>query len=224
MGRPRGTRNADYENRRRELAFRIFKCILEDSSTSFNAMAEQIGVSRPTLRHYFGGRDSAIRAALEEAAKIGRPHIESLRIPSADNPVSSLQHALSRIVFGWRNFGVINIHHVGLKIGLEDDKTGTTYLSQILEPTLQAIEGLLQTLQDRGSLEPHCTRQGALSLLSPIILGLLHQDGLGGKELRPMVIEELIDSLVQGYCRQHAAPGAQPNVSDVRTGSGSREA
>ena len=205
MGRPRGTRNADYDNRRRELAFRIFKCILNDASTSLNAMAEQIGVSRPTLRHYFGDRDSAIRAALEEAAKVGRPHIESLRIPTTDDPTEGLQQALRRIVMGWRNFGVINIHHVGLKIGLEDDLTGTTYLTQILEPTLQAIEGLLQTLQDRGALRPHCPRLGALSLLSPIILGLLHQDGLGGKELRPLVIEDLIDSLVEGYCRQHVA-------------------
>ena len=111
---------------------------------------------------------------------------------------------------GWRKFGAINIHHVGLKIGLEDDLTGTTYLSQILEPTLQAIEGLLRTLQERGSLRPHCPRLGALSLLSPIILGLLHQDGLGGKELRPMEIENLIDSLVEGYCLQHASPSFRP--------------
>ena len=213
MGRPRGTRNADYEKRRRELAFRIFKCILEDASTSLNAMSEQIGVSRPTLRHYFGDRDSAIRAALEEAAKIGRPHIESLRIPKSDNPVEGLQHALLRIVSGWRKFGGINIHHVGLKIGLEDGLTGNTYLTQILEPTLQAIEGLLGTLQERGSLSPHCIRLGALSLLSPIILGLLHQDGLGGKALRPMVIEDLIDSLVQGYCLQHAAPSFRPELT-----------
>ena len=213
MGRPRGTRNADYENRRRELAFRIFRCILEDASTSLNAMAEQIGVSRPTLRHYFGDRDSAIRAALEEAAKIGRPHIESLRIPNTDNPVDGLRQALLRIVGGWRKFGVINIHHVGLKIGLEDDLTGNTYLTQILEPTLQAIEGLLNNLQERGSLEPHCTRLGAVSLLSPIILGLLHQDGLGGKELRPMVIEDLIELLVRGYCLQYAAPEFRPELS-----------
>ena len=213
MGRPRGTRNADYEKRRRELAFRIFRCILEDASTSLNAMAEQIGVSRPTLRHYFGDRDSAIRAALEEAAKIGRPHIESLRLPHTDNPVDGLRQALLRIVSGWRKFGVINIHHVGLKIGLEDDLTGNTYLSQILEPTLQAFEGLLKNLQDRGSLEPHSTRLGAVSLLSPIILGLLHQDGLGGKELRPMVIEDLIELLVQGYCLQYATPEFRPELS-----------
>ena len=136
-------------------------------------------------------------------------------IPKSDNPVEGLRQALLRIVSGWRKFGVINIHHVGLKIGLEDGQTGNTYLTQILEPTLQAIEGLLGALQERGSLGPHCTRLGALSLLSPIILGLLHQDGLGGKALRPMVIEDLIDSLVQGYCLQHATPSFRPEPASL---------
>ena len=204
MGRPRGTRNADYADRRRELAFRIFQCILTDASTSLNAMAEHTGVSRPTLRHYFGDRDGAIRAALEEAAKVGRPYAESLRVPSADTPQECLHDALSRIILGWRRGAVGNVHLVGLKIGLEDAPTGATYVSQILEPILQAMEGLLEALIERGDLEAHSTRVGALSLVSPVVMGLLHQDGLGGAEIRPLPMEGLVDTLVEGYCRQHA--------------------
>lgn len=206
MGRPRGTRNADYENRRRKLAYRIFQCVLEDASTSLNAMADRTGVSRPTLRHYFGDRDGAIRAALEEAAKVGHPHVESLRIPSSADPVASLQDALTRIASSWRLHTVGNIHLVGLKIGLEDGQTGETYLSRILEPMLQAMEGLLANLIERGDLSEHDTRIGAITLISPLVVSLLHQDALGGGHLRPLDIGALIEVQASGYCRQ-LAPG-----------------
>lgn len=212
MGRPKGSRSPGYTQRRRELAHRVFETILEDGNTSLRAMADRTAVSRPTLRHYFGSREGAVQAALEAAAHLGRPHQERLANLPVDDAPACLRHALELVVVGWRDFGVGNIHEVGLKVGLEDPATAHTYVSDILEPLLRAMERLLERLVRAGRLGPHDPRQGALVLVSPVVMGLLHQHGLGGAELRPLAIDGLIASLVDAWCRAHppAERGEQP--------------
>ncbi|MBX2802897.1 MAG: TetR/AcrR family transcriptional regulator [Myxococcales bacterium] len=206
MGRPKGRRSPEYEQKRRELAQRIFDCMVVDGNTSLNAMAERTGVSRPTLRHYFGDRDGAVRAALDIAAANGRPHVQALVSLPVDDAEACLGEGLRRVIIGWRDFRVGNLHHVGLKVGLEDDATGKTYVSQILEPLLGGFERLLERLIDAGRLVPLDPRTGALTLVSPVVVALLHQHGLGGNEIRPLDIEALAAELVHQFCRAHA-PG-----------------
>ena len=203
MGRPKGSRSQGYAQRRRELARRVFDTIVEDGSTSLRAMAERTEVSRPTLRHYFGSREGAVQAALESAADLGHPLEERLASLPVGAAASTLREALELVVTGWRNAGVGNIHQVGLKVGLEHHQTAQTYLADILEPLLQAMERLLVRLVAAERLGPHDSRQGAFALVAPVVMALLHQDGLGGAEVRPLVVDTTVDCVVDAWCRAH---------------------
>ena len=204
MGRPKGSRSQGYQQRREELARRVFDTIVEDGSTSLRAMAERTDVSRPTLRHYFGSREGAVQAALESAAALGHPLEEQLANLPLHTAERTLHEALDTVVEGWRGSGLGNIHRVGLKVGLEDAKTAQTYLADVLEPLLQAMERLLDRLVEADLLAPHDARQGALALLSPVVMALLHQDGLGGAQVRPLVIDSTSRCIVDAWCRAHA--------------------
>ena len=204
MARRKGSRSEDYEKRRRALAFSVFKCIMEQGHPSFNAMAEAAEVSRPTLRHYFTDREGAVRAALEVAAEAGEPHVRSLLLIPTEDPEACLKQILTATARGWQEFGVGRLHHVGLKTGLDDALTGQTYLTHILEPLQQALEEVLEGLIASGHFRPHCTRLGALNLLAPLTLALLHQDGLSGRTVRPLEIPSVISEVVEAYCRAYA--------------------
>lgn len=220
MGRPKGKRSPRYAQRRQELARRVFQTILEDGNTSLRAMAERTAVSRPTLRHYFGSREGAVNAALASAAHLGRPHQERLaELPIADAE-TTLREALGLLVIGWRESGVGRIHEVGLKTGLEDETTARTYVSDILEPLLQAVETLLVRLVQAQQLQPLDTRQSALMLVSPVVMALLHQDGLGGGGIRPLGVEEMVGTIVDSFCRAYANDSASEQLGQLSSALG----
>jgi len=204
---PPGRRSDDYDDKRDALAHKLFQLLIEDGSTSLAAMADHAGVSRPTIRHYFGDRDGAVRAALEAGARVGEPFVSGLAALPVDDPHDTLRTALRQIVEGWRRYGVGRIHAAGLRIGLEDEATGSTYVAQILEPMLGAFETILTRLVEAGRLGPLEPRYGALALASPVVVALLHQDGLGGAALRPLDLDALIERLVDDLCRAWPAPG-----------------
>ena len=207
MGRPKGSRSADYEDKKKELALAISRRLMKEPRASFAALADHAGVSRPTLRHYFEDRDGAVRAALRAASTLGEPHIRGVAgLPIQDAP-SALTNALSYLIEGWRDYGVGHLHEVGIQAGLEDEPTGKVYLQSILEPLLQAIEELLGRLVAGGHLGPHDLRGGALMLVSPVVVGLLHQDALGGGQLRGLDVDRLATTLVDAYCRAHPPDG-----------------
>ncbi|MCB9779246.1 MAG: TetR/AcrR family transcriptional regulator [Alphaproteobacteria bacterium] len=209
MARPPGRRSHDYDEKRAALARQVFECVLADASTSLKAMADHAGVSRPTLRHYFGDRDGAVQAALEAAATVGAPHVEALRALPVDDPRSTLEEALRRVVVGWR-VGVGNVHAVGIKVGLDHPgTTGRTYVGRILEPLLQGVEHLLGRMVTAGTLAALDPRLSALSLVSPVVLALLHQDGLGGALCRPLDVDALPARIAGDFCRLHAPDGGR---------------
>jgi len=201
MGRKKGSRSAGYDERKAELARRVFAAIIDDGNTSLRAMAERAGVSRPTLRHYFGDRDGAVRAALETASEVGRRHRDTLAELPVDNPGDTLRQAFQMLVIGWRQFGVGNIHHVGLKVGLEDPETGATYIRVVMEPTLQSVETLMERMMDAGTVRRADPRHVALTLMSPIFIVLVHQHGLGGDGVRKLDVAAFINDHVDAWCR-----------------------
>lgn len=208
MGRKKGSRSADYEEKRAELARRVFQCIMADGGTSLHAMAEHTGVSRPTLRHYFGDREGAVRAALEAAAEVGSGYVRQVALVDGETGAEALRAALEFVVVGWRDYGVGRLHEVGLKMGLEDEATGRTYLGVIFEPLLRAFEGLVMRLQAEGKLpperDPHAV---ALGVVSPIMMVLLHQFGLGGKSVREVDLGDVLDEIV-AMAVGETAPGS----------------
>lgn len=215
MARPSGARSPDYDEKRAALALQVLHCVIADASTSLHAMADHAGVSRPTLRHYFGDRDGAVQAALEVGAVMGAPHVAALRALPVDDPAACLSEALGRLLVGWRT-GVGHIHEVGLKVGLDHGGVGRAYLDHVLEPLLQGIEHLLQRMVETGRLAPLEPRLGALCLVSPVVVALLHQEGLGGDRCRPLDVDAMVPRLVADFCRLHAprAPADQASEDD----------
>lgn len=165
------------------------------------------------MRHYFGDRDGAVRAALRAAAEVGSGYVRQVTLVDGDTGAEALRTALEFVVVGWRDYGVGRLHEVGLKVGLEDEETGKTYVDVIFEPLSRAFEGLVSRLQAEGKLpRGPSPRVVALTALSPVMMALLHQLGLGGKALREIEMGQLLDDVVAVI----AGPSDEP-FSDPRT-------
>jgi AcrR family transcriptional regulator len=218
MGRPKGTRSPNYEQRRVDLAQKVFESIQEDGTLSLRAMADRTGVSRPTLRHYFGSREGAVQAALESAALLRQRSQKNLAELPLRDAEATLREGLTLVVKAWRERGVGDLHAVGLRAGLEDERSGHTYLVDVLEPLLGSVERLLERLIDANTLLPHDPRQGALALVSPVMMVLLHQDGLGGADVRPLAVDGVIRSVVNAWCRAHGTEASEPAEASAAVG------
>ncbi len=209
MGRPKGSRNEGYEEERARLERALLERLTEADgpNVSFREMARACDVTPPTLRHYFGGREGAIRAAIERAQRDGTEHLRATA-SSEMGPVDEALPALLRILLvAWRQFGVGDIMRFGLEVGLGDDELGPVYVENLLEPVLQSFEERLAMHIKRGDLRPSLdARYGALSLISPIVMGLLHQRELGGDQCRPLDIEQLVDTHCDAFIKTWAMP------------------
>ena len=97
-GRPRGSRDPDYETKRHELVEALTGACLADphERLSVRQMAAACGVSSPTLNHYFGDRRGIVYAVLEQAWKSASTFIEQSRQPEA---------SLAAWIERWRSFG-----------------------------------------------------------------------------------------------------------------------
>ncbi len=203
MGRPKGKRNADYEVQRHALVGAILPHLVSGCS-SMRELAGRAGVSPSTLQHYFDGREALTDAALAVSGERGEPFLRAGATGEAGDTRSSLTWFLRFSVQGWRDFGVGPLHCFGIRAGLEDPAVGASYLTHILEPTLRCAEERLKLHADRGELALDHLRMAALALFAPVLLALLHQDGLGGNRVRPMDVDSLIEHHVDGFLRSYA--------------------
>jgi AcrR family transcriptional regulator len=107
-----------------------------------------------------------------------------------DSPQAVLSGLLVDIARTWRRYGLGRLFASTLALGLEHRTLGPAFVEELLEPLLQAVEQLLATFVDNGDLPPTDVRAAALSLASPVILALLHQDNLHGAHCRPLDVEQ----------------------------------
>jgi AcrR family transcriptional regulator len=199
MGRPPGSRSDDYEEKRSALAHSVYKALIEDAHVSFSGMAERAGVSRPTMAHYFGDRNGAVQAALSAAAHDGRRFHGLIVSMNTDHPEHTLSLLLTLIIAGWRDHGVGNLHGVGIQAGLADTETAHCYLGEILDPLTESVQHLLERMIQEGHLRHAQPRQGALQLLGPVVVALLHQNGLKGRLTAPLDEEALARETARGF-------------------------
>ena len=211
MSRTHGARNAQFEERRTALIIKARErlSLQTGDSPSFRELALACGLSVTTLRHYFGSREALIKAVFEQALRAGQRHLERARSPDAAAPglEVSLKAFLSRVVVGWTQGFVSDLHRIGLAEGLRNAGTALDYLNDVLEPTLQALEARLAGHAERGEIVACDTRHAALLLLSPLLLALLHQHDLGGTRCRPLSIPALIDEHVKVFVRAYRQDG-----------------
>ena len=206
MGRPSGRRSEDYAEKRDALAHAIYLALIQDAQLSFAGMADAAGVSRPTLQHYFGDRAGAVRAALASASRVGARFYDQIAGMPVQDPEHTLVLLLVLTIAGWRDVGVGNLHHVGIQAGLADIATGQSYLQEILDPLVDATARLLARMNEAGTLRHPTPRVGALQLLGPVVVALLHQRGLGGAACNPLPEETVAREVALGFVRAYGVP------------------
>lgn len=206
MGRPRGSRNPDFEAKRTALADLLLDHLMSEqgADVSLRALASACGVTPPTLRHYFEDREGALLAAFGAARRRGAEHVAHTATAEFEHPELALRALLRYLVEGWQDHGVGRLHALGLAAGISNEMLGPRYLDDMLEPLLQAFEARIAVHVARGQLQVSSLRHAALQLLAPIVLALLHQHELGGQHTRPLSIGELIDAQVSAFMRLYA--------------------
>ncbi|AQR63086.1 hypothetical protein BZG35_16565 [Brevundimonas sp. LM2] len=203
MAKTKGARSAGHDEKRAALlqAFRVRLIARNQPPPSLRELAAAAGVTVPTVRHYFGRREDLVAALLDDFGKQGVVHLERLRI--AEMPFSESIAALAQMIVEGLAFGVSEIHALGLREGLRNDRIGPAYLVHILEPTLLAIESRFDQHQQRGEMRRVDTRVAAVALLSPLLIAHFHQRELGGSGTRPLDIQDYAHAHVDAFVRAH---------------------
>jgi len=196
MGRRPGARNRDYAETRHALAASLSQHLLREDGTPATLvdLAEAAGVSTTTLKHYFGDRDGLYAAVLESVRADSAGFLAEGATAGGRPPQETLPALLLGTVLAWRRFGLGRVFAGGLALGLGSSRRGPSFVSELLEPFLQAVASLLAEHGRRGDLPAQDERQrraAALALVSPVVLALLHQDNLGGDGVRPLDVEAL---------------------------------
>ncbi len=200
MGRTKGARNADYLKSRDKLVTLLARTAKH--SASFRALAVNARVSPATLRNYFGDREGVLDAVLAYQREKGNPYRRAVADAHAGDVRTALTWVLEEVAAGWR-LGLGKVHALGLCAGLDDAHLGPSYVNEILEPTLQSVEARIQRHIDSRELRDSNVRYAALALLSPLLLGLIHQHGLFGSKCRPLDLKAFIVDHVEHFVRAY---------------------
>lgn len=206
MGRISGARNRDHDDKRRQLAETLAMQLLQAGAAypTLSALAEGAGVDPGTLRHYFGDRQGVVRAAFESLLRFGdaqKARAAQLGELPAREALSTLLH---RIAAAWPAM-LGGMHAAGISEGMADAALGQSYVSTMLEPTLDSVEQLLTRFHARGELDVPDVRVGALALLAPVMLALLHQHQLSGRTCRPLEVPAFVERHLDGFFCGYAA-------------------
>lgn len=203
MSKTKGSRSKDYDAKRTELLRRIGKFLLSNPShkVSMRQIAEACDVSMPTLTHYFDNRNGISYAWLEQCWKDAENHLQDAAKPKG-KLASCIKHKLKDLHQAFTSFGLDRLHIWGMTEGLGDALLGTAYLEFFLEPTLQANEQWLKHYQEKGDIDAQLNvRFAAISLISPLIILLMHQHALCGDRLRPANMEAFINQHAEHFLR-----------------------
>lgn len=201
MARPPGRRNAGFEERRSALALAASRALLGPGGrpSTLGELAAAAGVSVPTLKHYFGGYEGVVAAALVAAELEGLPYLQATADPGSLPLADSIGAVLGAVVEGWP-LGLGRLLAGALTHGLCHEQRGPVVVQHLLEPMLGALEARLAVHAARGELRADAElRVAALALLSPLLLALLHQHELSGAGCRPLDVDAFCASHARGW-------------------------
>ena len=206
--RSRGARNEGFEARRSALIGALRARLRQPGPPpSLRELAAAAGVTVPTLKHYFGDREGAIRAVmadeLESGAAPGGP-LEVAATPSGSF-AASVRALLRHADDGFAHGGLTEAHGMGLAEGLGSPALGADYLRLALDPTIDAFAARLRAHQARGEMRADVdARAAAVQLLAPLVVARLHQDRLGGRASNPLDLRAMLDQQAEAFVRGYA--------------------
>jgi AcrR family transcriptional regulator len=206
-----GAKNADHQAKRAQMVAAIAPMVLAAAPErpSLREMSKAAGVSVNNLRHYFGTRESLLEAVFQAMRLRGEPYLQRA-LSFTELPVAAgLRTLVGQIVEGWTPQGLGGLHRSGISEGLGSESLGPAYIDNVLEPTVDVVERMLEIWRARGEVEVEDLRTAALALLAPVVLALLHQRGLGGQRCRPLDFEAFLDHHIAGFLRGY---GERPRL------------
>jgi hypothetical protein len=116
------------------------------------------------------------------------------------------------LVFGLQAGSVVRLGDVfaaSLCEGLADPKVSPLALAHLIDPALDALTARLDEHARRGEMAKTDTRAAALMLLSPLLMAVLHQDQMNGRERRSIELTSLADQISAAFVRAYDARGAE---------------
>jgi AcrR family transcriptional regulator len=205
MPRRGGSRNRHYDQRRADILERARGRLAEQggSRASLRDLALACGISLTTLRHYFEPREDLITSVLEQYLEGGRPHLEAMAVPTEPFAIS-IRQAVGYTAFGFQH-GVGDIYAVGLTEALRHDDLGPDFVNLILEPSMDAVRRRLEVHIARGEMREVDPKWAALSLISPVVVLMLHQRELGGSADHPIELDAFLDMHAEAFVRAYGA-------------------
>jgi AcrR family transcriptional regulator len=205
MPRTKGSLNDDFGASRATLLTKLRKSLLGPSPpSSMRSMAHAANVAVPTLKHYFGDKNAVLAAVFADCHVGGAHELLTAATPQVGF-AASVGGLVRHVADGFRYGGLDRLHAVGLTEGLAEKPVAKSYLTDILEPTIDAAAARLQAHIDLGEMRPVPARHAAIALISPIILVFLHQRGLNGSKSHPTDIEVFLKTHVQTFVLGYTA-------------------
>jgi len=80
-----------------------------------------------------------------------------------------------------------------------NEKLGPVYVTNMLEPILTGFEKQIASRLTAKGFDATRARHAALSLVSPVLLALLHQEALHGSTCRPLDIDAFVETHLQHF-------------------------
>lgn len=207
MPRMVGTPNRTTAKRRAELLDRI-RARLQDRGAgpaSWRDMAAAAGVSLSSLTHHFGRRDDVIRALMEDEKSQGAEPLAVMARPTGDF-ATSMRDAVGHLAGGLIHAGLDRMIASGLAEGLGHPTVGPAFVTNLLEPMIEAAEARLDAHVARGEMRGGDTRLAAIQLIAPVLIAVLHQRPLGGAAVRPLDLDAFASDHVDSFVRSWGLP------------------
>jgi AcrR family transcriptional regulator len=210
LPRAKGVKNADHEIKRRELLDRMLPRFarLDRERPSLRQLAVAAEVTAPTLQHYFGDRTGVVAALLEEYRRCGATRLSAVSKANGAFAASMREFAHGFVV-GLQAGSAVrqgDVMAASLCEGLADPDISPLALVHIVDPAVDALVVRLEQHAARGEMLETDLRAAALMLLSPLLLAVLHQDQMNGRDMRHIELGDLAEEVSAAFVRAYAAP------------------
>nr|NUR38240.1 TetR/AcrR family transcriptional regulator [Sphingomonas sp.] len=196
MAQPKWQRRAD--ERPREICAAALEVFAEKgfAAAQLDEIARRAGVSKGTLYLYFKDKEDLFRAVVRDTVA---PNIAAIRdsVAAADLPFAQLvPMLLSRFVevAGRVPIGAVAKMVIGESGNFPE--LAKVYHDLIVSQAIAMIAGLVERAQAKGEVRPGDPRLHAMSLMGPMLMGILWRTILHPVGAQPIELEKL--------ARQHA--------------------